>query len=421
MTEKLLQFIWRLQYYNNKELHLDSGENLQIIFPGNHNHHQGPDFLEGKIKIDDTVLAGNIELHVRASDWEKHAHANDKNYQNIILHVVWENDEPKSLQKTPTLTLNKRVSKLLLNKYEQLMHNSSFIPCEKMVEQASDIIWSSWKQRLLVERMERKSKIVEQYLDQSNHHWEEAFWWMLAKNFGAKVNAEAFEAMAKTISINILAKHKSQIHQLEALLLGQCGLLDNEFKEDYPVMLQKEYLFLKAKYNLQHTNISVHLLRMRPGNLPTVRLAQLAMFVSKSSHLFSKIKEMESVDEAKKSLAVSANDYWNYHYVFDEESAFKEKSIGRQMTENIIINTMVPIFFSYGHLHKENKFKERSLKWLEDLPAEKNNITNQWAALKIINKNAFDSQSLIELKTQYCDKKRCLECAIGNRLLKNSF
>jgi hypothetical protein len=420
MTEKLLQFIWRFQYFNNKELQLDSGENLQIIFPGQHNLHQGPDFHEAKIKIEKTILAGNIELHVQASDWHKHAHDGDKNYNNIILHVVWQNDEPGLAKKIPTLSLNNRISKLLLSRYEELMNSSLFVPCEKMLFQVSSIVWSSWKQRLLVERLQRKSKTVEEYLIQNNHHWEETFWWMLAKNFGIKVNAEAFEAMAKSIPVNMLAKHKNQIHQLEALLFGQCGLMENNFLEDYPTMLQKEYQFLKNKYSLEPINMQVHFLRMRPGNFPTVRLAQLAMLIQKSSHLFSKIKEIQSLDELKKLLSVVANDYWNYHYVFDETSLYKEKILGRQMTENIIINTIVPVIFSYGHLNREMLYKDKALKWLEELSAEKNHITRKWAEAGIENKNAFDSQSLIELKTQYCDKRMCLACAVGNSLLKNS-
>jgi hypothetical protein len=420
MTEKLLQYIWRLQYFNSKELFLDSGESLQILFPGNHNHHQGPDFLEAKIKIDHTILVGNIELHVLASDWEKHSHDDDKNYQNIILHVVWENDELKSVKKIPTLALEKRVPKLLLKKYEELMNNSLFVPCEKMIAQISDIIWSSWKERLMIERLQRKYETITGYLSQNNHHWEETFWWLLARNFGAKVNAEAFEEMAKTISINILAKHKNQIHQLEALLLGQCGLLDNVFLEDYPIMLQKEYQFLKSKYQLKQINMRAHLLRMRPGNFPTIRLAQLAMLISESSHLFSRVRDMESVNDAKGLMAITANDYWSYHYVLDEASGFKRKSLGKQMAENIIINTVVPILFAYGHFHKQGIYKEKALRWLGDLSAEKNNMIDRWANIGSTVKNAFDTQSLIELKTQYCDKRKCLECAIGNRLMKSS-
>ena len=420
MTEKLLQFIWRFQYFNNKELCLDGGESLQIIFPGHHNLHQGPDFLEAKIKIESTILAGNIELHIKASDWEKHAHEGDKNYSNIILHVVWYNDEPGSLKKAPAFSLHNRVSKLLLNRYEELMNASLFVPCEKMISQVSDIILSSWKQRLLVERLQRKSKIIEEYLLQNNHHWEETFWWMIAKNFGITVNAEAFEAMAKSIPVNMLAKHKNQIHQLEAMLLGQCGLLENNFTEAYPLMLQKEYQFLKNKYHLRHINMNVHLLRMRPGNFPTVRLAQMAMLIRQSSHLFSKIKEMQSINEVKKLLSVTANDYWSYHYVFDEISSFKKKIIGKQMVENIIINTIIPVIFAYGHLHKDALHKDKALNWLVELSPEKNHITDKWNKAGIENKNAFDSQSLIELKTHYCDKRRCLECAVGNALMKNS-
>ena len=319
----------------------------------------------------------------------------------------------------PTLTLNKRVPKLLLNRYEELMNNSSFVPCEKMIGQVNDIIWSSWKQRLLIERLQRKSKIVSDYFSENNHHWDETFWWMLAKNFGIKVNEEVFEAMAKTISVNILAKHKNQIHQLEAMLLGKCGLLEGDFKDDYPIMLQKEYHFLKHKYQLKHVNMHAHLLRMRPGNFPTIRLAQLAMLISQSTHLFSRFKEIESVAEAKKLLTVTANDYWNYRYVIDEESSFKKKLLGKQMAENIIINTIAPMFFAYGHFHKEEKYKEKALKWLEDLSPEKNNIISQWNNSGAKSKNAFDSQSFIELKTQYCDKKRCLECAVGNALMKS--
>ena len=420
MTERLLQFIWQFQYFNNKELHLDSGESLQAIFPGLHNLHQGPDFLEAKIKIDNTILAGNIELHIQASDWYKHAHDGDKNYNNIILHVVWNNDEPKLAKNIPTLSLDNRVSKFLLSRYDELMRSSLFVPCEKILSQVKEIVWASWNQRLLSERLQRKSKDVEDHLGLNNQHWEEIFWWMLAKNFGIKVNAETFEAMAKSIPVNILAKHKNQIHQLEALLFGQCGLLESVFSESYPVMLQKEYRFLKNKYSLKPIHMPVHFLRMRPGNFPTVRLAQLAMLVQQSSHLFSKIKEVQSISELKKMLSLAANDYWNEHYVFDEPSASKKKILGNQMIENIIINTIVPVLFAYGHLNKETATKEKAIKWLDELPPEKNNITVQWAQAGVSNKNASDSQSLIELKTQYCDQRKCLECAIGNSLMKNS-
>ncbi|HEX4374386.1 MAG TPA: DUF2851 family protein, partial [Puia sp.] len=420
MTEKLLQFIWQFQYFNLNELKLQSGEDLRIIFPGQFNSNQGPDFSEARIYIDKTLWAGNIELHINSSDWNKHSHDTDKNYDNVILHVVWEDDKSNATKNIPVLVLNNRVSKLLLNKYEELMNNKFFIPCEKNIQSVTEIIWISWKERLLVERLQKKNKVIENYLSQNTYHWEETLWWLIAKNFGIKINAEAFEAIAKTVSTNILAKHKNNIHQLEALLLGQAGLLENEFAEDYPIMLRKEYYFLKKKYKLSPINQPVHFLRMRPGNFPTVRLAQLAMLIHQSLHLFSKIIEIKNVDEIKKLLSVTANDYWHYHYRFDETSAFKKKNLGLQMVNNIIINTIIPIVFAYGNFKNEPAYKTKALQWLEQLSPEKNSIIAGWENINIENKNAFDSQSLLELKNNYCDKKRCLECAVGNALLKKS-
>jgi hypothetical protein len=272
----------------------------------------------------------------------------------------------------------------------------------------------------LAERLTQKAKLVENYLRQSNYHWEEAFWWLLARNFGTKVNADAFEEIARSIPIGILAKHKNQIHQLEALLLGQAGLLNKHFEEDYPHMLQKEYQFYKNKYKLVPTNIKVLFLRMRPRNFPTIRLAQLSMLVLRSSHLFSRIKEAASAGEIKKWFDVIANDYWHYHYRFDETSPFKKKKLGRTMVDNIIINTIVPMLFAYGSYHNDEKYKRKSLQWLEETSTEVNSITKGFSHLKIESKSAFDSQALIELKNEYCSNKRCLDCSVGASILKNS-
>ena len=325
ITERLLQFIWQFGYFNKNELTTIADEPLQIISSGQFNTNQGPDFLNAKIKIQKTTWVGNIELHLKTSDWKKHKHQNDKNYNNVILHVVWENDVVNG-NSIPVLELKDKVSKILLQRYEELMNSTAFIPCEKSISTVRDITWKSWKERLLAERLIRKSKNVEDFLQQNNYHWEETFWWMLAKNFGMKINADAFEAIAKTISVNILAKHKTQIHQLEALLLGQAGLLEGKFSEDYPKLLQKEYKFLKEKYSLKKIHLPVHFLRMRPGNFPTIRLAQLAMLVQSSAHLFSKIKDANSVKQVKAWFDITANDYWHYHYRFDETSSFKDSS-----------------------------------------------------------------------------------------------
>ena len=417
MTERLLQYIWQFQYYNNNSLTTVDGDALQIIYPGKFNTNQGPDFLEAKIKVAETTWAGNIELHIKSSNWVTHKHSEDKNYNNIILHVVWEDDADLGLP-FPVLELQSRVSNFLLARYDELMMTTAFIPCQNSASQVNELTWKSWKDRLLAERLQHKANKIIEHLTNNNNHWEETFWWLLAANFGIKVNSDAFEKIAKSLPTNILAKHKNQIHQLEALLFGQAGLLENNFTDAYPAMLQKEYLFYKAKYKLQPIQASLFFLRMRPANFPSVRLAQLAMLINKSNSLFSVIKEADSLQEIKKLLNVTANDYWHYHYVFDEATAFKEKHIGTQMVNNLLINTIIPIVFAYGMYNKEDGYKSKALQWLEEVPAEKNNITEAFAGLGVENKNAFDSQALIQLKNEYCNQKRCLQCSVGNRLLK---
>jgi Protein of unknown function (DUF2851) len=416
MTERLLQFIWQFQYFDKVELATTAEESIQITFAGQYNLNQGPDFSDAKIKIGKTTWAGSVELHIKTSDWKKHNHQSDKNYNNVILHVVWEDDGMKS--DVPVLELKGRVSKILLQRYEELMNADSFIPCEKNISTVRDITWKSWKDRLLIERLLRKSAIVETYLQQNKYHWEETFWWLLARNFGMKVNADAFEAIARSIPINVLAKHKSQIHQLEALLLGQAGLLEGKYNDEYPKLLQQEYKFLKEKYKLKPIHQPIHFLRMRPGNFPTIRLAQLAMLITGSAHLFSKIKETTDVKDVVKWFDVTANDYWHYHYRLDEASSFKKKTLGAAMVDNIIINTVAPVLFAYGNYHDENQYKEKALKWQEKTAAESNSITKGFQKLGVENKNAFDSQALIELKNEYCSKKRCLDCGVGNAILK---
>ncbi len=417
ITERLLQFIWQFQYFNTAQLTTVEGETLQIVYPGIYNTNQGPDFLQAKTKTGTTAWAGNIELHVQSSHWNDHKHSNDKNYNNIILHVVWINDVELNLP-FPVLELQSRVSHFLLNRYNQMLGAVRFIPCEKSIHLVGPLIWKSWKDRLLAERLQQKALIVLDHLTTNNNHWEETFWWMLAHNFGIKVNSSAFEKVARSLSISILAKHKNQIHQLEALLFGQAGLLDKNFEDSYAVMLKKEYLFYKAKYKLQPVQEPLFFLRMRPANFPSVRLAQLAMLIHKSHNLFSLIKESKGLNEVKNLLNVTANDYWHYRYVFDGPAVYKEKNTGKQMVDNIIINTVVPVLFAWGLYNKEAACKAKALEWMEQIAPEKNSITNAFTSLQVENKNAFDSQALLRLKNDYCDKKRCLECAVGNTLLK---
>ena len=418
MTERLLQFIWQFQYFNKGDLQTTTGEEIQIISPGTYNTNQGPDFTEAKIMIGKTLWAGHVELHLLSSDWNKHKHQHDKNYNNVILHVVWEDDFPDYTM--PVLNLKNRIAKILLQKYEELMNTKGFIPCETRISSVRPIVLQSWKERLLAERLIRKSAIVETFLNQNNQHWEETFWWLLARNFGIKINADAFEAMARSLPVNILAKHKNQIHQLEALLMGQANLLSGKFIDDYSNLIQREYEFYKSKYKLKPGIYTPFFLRMRPGNFPTIRLAQLAMLIHQSVHLFSKIKETDSLKDVKKWLDVTANDYWHYHYRFGDSSSFKKKNLGAAMVDNILINTVCTVLFAYGHFNKEQKFKEKALQWLEEITAESNSITRGYAQAGLKIKNAYDSQALIELKNEYCSNKKCLDCAIGNALLKSN-
>jgi hypothetical protein len=430
MTERLLQFIWQFQYFNKNELTASGGEDVQIIFPGQFNSNQGPDFINAKIKIDTTIWAGSVELHIKTSDWNKHHHQYDPNYNNVILHVVWEDDSSRRSASggipgrgtgVPVVELQSRISKILLQRYEELMNASSFIPCEKSIHSIRDIIWKSWKERLLAERLSRKAKTVETCLQQNNYHWEETLWWLLARNFGMKVNADAFEAIARSVSITMLAKQKHQVQQLEALLLGQAGLLKGTFKEDYPKLLQSDYTLHQRRYKLQYKfqpiSVPVLFLRMRPGNFPTVRLAQLAMLIHESAHLFAKIKEADSLKDVKSLFDLTASDYWDYHYLLDEPSSFKKKHLGDAMIANIIINTVAPVLFAYGGYHGKQQYRDKAVQWLEETIAEHNTIIKGFGEINIETKNAFDSQALIELKNEYCDKKRCLECAVGNAIL----
>ena len=418
MTEKLLQYIWQFQHFNKSALQTTDGEQLEIFFPGNINGDQGPDFSNAKIKIANTTLAGSIELHCRSSEWNKHQHDLDKNYKNVVLHVVFQNDVLID-NGIPVLELQTRISKIMLERYDHLMNATSFIACANSIASVKELTWIGWKERLLAERLTRKSSRVIAMLGQSHTHWEEVFWWLLARSFGTKVNADAFEAIARTISINILAKHKNSIHQLEAILLGQANLLNSEFADDYPKLLQREYKFLRTKYQLKPIYQPVHFLRMRPVNFPGLRLAQLAMLIQQSTHLFSKITEEDDVQVIKRWLKLTANDYWHYHYTFDQQTAYKPKTIGAGMIDSIIINTLVPTVFAYGLLHKDQRMKDKALHWLENLLAEKNSITSGFEQIGVSSKSAYDSQALLELKNEYCNKKRCIQCSVGNYLIRN--
>ena len=422
MNERLLQFIWQFQYFSKQHLETSTGETLHILYPGQYNTNQGPDFIAARIRVGDTVWAGNIEVHVCASDWYAHHHTNDANYARIILHVVWHNDAKvvdASGQELPTLELQPLVPVIMLQHYTALMQAKQGVPCASFLPVLDDVAWLAWKERLVAERLQRKSVQVLQMLEQSGGHWEEVFWWLLARNFGMKVNAALFEQVARSLPVTILAKHKHQLHQVEALLMGQAGLLQTDFAEQYPQLLQREYRFLAKKYSLAPVAKTPDYLRMRPANFPTIRLAQLAVLITRSVHLFSTILETDNIMQLRSLLQVTANDYWHYHYLFDEPTPFKPKQLGRQMADLLIINTVSPVLFAYGSYHRQDRFHERAVQLLNQLPAEQNAITKQWEQYGVSNAHALDAQALIELQQQYCVHKKCLQCAVGTRLLRH--
>ena len=429
MTERLLQFIWQFGHFNFHELRLETGETLQILSPGEFNTYQGPDFLWGSVRIDDTLWVGNIELHLSASDWQKHAHGSDKQYDNVILHVVWENDLPQGQdhlpgeRNIPLLVLQPRVPKLFLGKYEEWMTNRSFIPCERQVKEIGASLWQEWKQDLLKIRLQRKTRLIAEYLQQNNHDWEETAWWLLARNFGYKVNTGIFEAVARSLPLRLLSRHRDRPDQLEALLFGQAGLLKQHFKAAYPQALQKEFQFLRNKYGLRPVHEPVHFLRMRPSNFPTIRLSQLAGVLQGAFPLMSRIREADSPAELEDLFSIAASEFWDRQYTLGEsreqegEGTLTQKKLGTDMKGSILINTLAPLLFAYGSLHQEEHCRDKAVQWLQDAHTENNSIIAGWAGLGVTTDNAADSQALLELKDRYCNVRKCLECSIGKSLL----
>ena len=417
LTEKLLHYIWQYQLFNKQHLKTQEEQSLQIIQPGQLNQNQGPDFLSAKIKIDQTLWVGSVEIHINSSDWITHQHSQDENYNNVVLHVVWRDD---CKQKLPfaTLEIQQLVPKLLLDKYKNLMLNPAFVACENSIAQTASIVIEKWKERLLVERLEQKAAYIDLLLKKSNGNWEELSWWVISRHFGGNVNGESFEQIAQSIPLTMLLKNRHSLFQIEAILFGQSGLLSTEFKDEYPKKLLQEYIYLKKKYQLRQPKVQLHFLRMRPANFPTIRIAQLSLFIHKNDMILSKIISTETIQDLKSLFEIEAKDYWHNHYRFDEYSILKLKKMGSQSINNLLINAIVVLLFAYGLYNHNQKLKDIAVKWLEDITPEENTITNGFGQLGIETQSAFDSQAFIQLKTKYCDEKKCLACAVGHYVIK---
>jgi hypothetical protein len=423
MSEDFLHYLWKFNLFNS-ELVTTNGEPIQILKSGEHNKNSGPDFFNAKVKIGNTTWAGNVEIHLKSSDWNHHGHQKDKAYQNIILHAVHDADAQNSDlngNEIPTVQLKNKFSSGLWNQYETLVNSKQWIPCANMIETVDKFTINTWLERMVIERLEQKIIVVETLLKQNQNNWEETFYQSLARNFGFKLNAAPFELLAKSLPSKYLAKHKNNLLQIEAMLFGQAGLLEEKFKDQYPNELKREYNFLKNKFGLKP--IEKHLWKFaktRPVNFPTLRIAQFAKLVHKSSHLLSLILETKKAKDILKLFDVSASEYWTTHYRFDHESKSSEKNLGKSSAENILINTVIPFLFLYGKEKNNEYVKNRSLELLEQLPAENNNIIKEWELLKIKTGSAYRSQGLIQLKNEYCSQKKCLNCGIGSKILKKS-
>ncbi|MES2703054.1 MAG: DUF2851 family protein [Bacteroidota bacterium] len=422
MNEALFQFIWQHSLYNTGGLTTVAGEPLTIIHPGRINRNAGPDFLEAKIKVADTILVGNIELHIKSSDWLRHGHQHDAAYGNLILHVVYDNDVADAAANTPVLVLAGHIPAHVIPTYSGLVHTASKLPCAAQLAGVRDITKEAWLSRLLAERWEHKLRDWNIMLENSAEDWRNLLYWRMAANFGFKTNATPFLLLAQTLPLNIPTKHKENLTQVEALLFGQAGMLEDDFKDDYPRELQREYDYLKKKYQLRP--IPQHLwkfLRMRPANFPTIRIAQFAALIHRSIHLFSQLVETHSVKEIEPLLDVTASSYWDTHFQFDsaQEKAIT-KSLGKASIQNIIINTIAPIQFLYAARQDTDKLREQALQLLEAVPAESNNITRIWEENNWQPANAAQSQALIQLYNNYCTPKRCLDCTIGHSILKTA-
>ena len=423
-TEDFLHYIWKFRLFDKTDLRTADGESIEIYSAGLQNPDAGPDFHNARIKIVDTTWAGNVEIHVPSSDWRKHNHNNDRAYDNVILHVVYRDDEPVILpngRRLPTLELENRINPDLYNRFHSLIYgNQSIIPCEGSIGHVDDMTIKTWLTRVLVERLEKRAETVIHALNVNRGDWEEAFYQFLAANFGFKTNALPFEILAKSLPQNILAKHKNNPLQIEALIFGQAGFLEGEPVDDYPKSLKKEYDFLRKKYSLMP--IENHLwkfLRMRPQNFPTIRLAQFAALIVKSNHLFSKILDIREIKSLRELFTdIQVNPYWEDHYRFDSPSKPSPKNFGAGSIDGLLLNSLAVFLFSYGkHLQLEY-YISRSMKLLENLPKEENNIITDFDVLGVKAKTAFDSQALLELRNNYCNFKKCLHCGIGNKILK---
>jgi len=425
MKEDFIHYLWKFKKFNWKELYTTDQSKLTIINIGKHNTEaSGPDFLNAQIGIGDEKWAGNVEMHLKSSDWYAHKHEQDPAYDNVILHVVWDYDVDvfrKDGSSIPTLEIANFTDKDQLDKYQTLIQKKpqDWIYCGSSFAKFDDFLLESWLERVYIERLEDKSKLIHQLLKKSTNNWEEVLFKLLAKNFGLNVNGDIFLEMAESIPFSIIRKTAESQTQLEALFFGQLNLLNDQLEEPYYVNLQKEYAFLKHKYQLKiELQQKPQFFRLRPGNFPTIRIAQLAALYHRQKNLFKTFAYAYDLDKLKSILKIQPSEFWKSHYNFSTTSKKSQKQLTSKFINLLLINTFVPFRFAYAR-YKGKDENEFLLQCMQAIPSEKNQIITKFESLKKgVSKNALHSQSLKQLKKQYCDKQRCMSCNLGIAYLK---
>lgn len=421
MKEDFLHYIWKFQKFRNLEFITTQGEKLYVRNPGRHNFYSGPDFFNAQLELDGQLWAGNVEIHLKSSDWYSHGHETDPAYENVILHVVWEHDSEiyrKDGSVIPTFATKDFVLKSAAESYQKLFSKQNkWINCENDLPEIDGFVIENWLERLYFERLERKEAVLNSELQDSKNHWEELFFRMLCKNFGLKVNGESFFSLAKSIPFSVVKKCSYKTETLEALLLGQAGILDGVKEDGYFLRLKEEYEYLKHKFSLENKNvISPKFFRLRPPNFPTIRLSQLAVLYSKHPNLFAQGIAINRLSEFYSFFDCSASEYWESHYNFGVSSTKRKKRLTKKFIDLLIINTVLPIKFAYAR-QNGNDVLDQIISIASEMESENNSIIEKFNSIQKLAENAFQSQALLELKNEYCDKNRCLQCAIGHQIV----
>ena len=421
MKEDFLHYLWKFKKFDTLNLKTFNGEEITITNSGHYLQLAGPDFFNAQITIANQKWAGNVEIHLKSSDWYVHHHERDENYDNVILHVVWEHDTEifrKNNSEIPVLELKNYVDQETVLNYKKLMTPKSWIFCEKELKSIDQFVFKNWQERLFFERLERKSKPIFELLQQTNSDWEAVLFCLLAKNFGLNTNGVPFYKMAQSIPFSIIRKESFEVENVEALFFGFAGLLETEKEDVYYKNLKSKFVYLLHKYQLEKLEFqSVQFFKHRPDNFPTIRLSQLANLYHNQQNLFSKLITPSSLQSMYEVFQVSASSYWLDHYQFDKLSPKKKKQLSKSFIDLIIINTIIPLQFTYAK-SQAKEVSEEIIALLEGVSSEKNAILDKFISFGITPNNAFESQSLLQLKNDYCNNSRCLECAIGIELLK---